>query len=170
MTIRVVFGEDSYLAREAILTVLEEEDRHRRRRDVQRLRLAPVSPAATSAPTWCWRTSACRRRTLRGHPARRRAPEDATGRRRGDPQPVRRAVFATKLLGASSDRRAYLLKERVQGRGDLTRALREVAAGHSIADPQIVESLVAAKLRREESQFGTLTPREQEILAWSQRA
>jgi DNA-binding NarL/FixJ family response regulator len=74
-------------------------------------------------------------------------------------------VFATKLLEHSSDRRAYLLKERVQGRGDVTRALREVAAGRSIVDPRIVELLLEAQRRREDSRFDTLTPREQQILA-----
>jgi DNA-binding NarL/FixJ family response regulator len=73
-------------------------------------------------------------------------------------------AFATKLLEDSSDRRAYLLKERVQGRGDVTRALREVAAGRSIVDSRIIELLLAAQRRREDSRFDTLTPREQEIL------
>ena len=47
----------------------------------------------------------------------------------------------------------------------MTRALREVAAGRSIVDPRIVELLLAAQRRREDSRFDTLTPREQEIIA-----
>jgi DNA-binding NarL/FixJ family response regulator len=38
-------------------------------------------------------------------------------------------VYATQLLEQGSDRRAYLLKDRVQYRSDLTRAVREVASG-----------------------------------------
>jgi DNA-binding NarL/FixJ family response regulator len=73
--------------------------------------------------------------------------------------------YATKLLEESWDRRAYLLKDRVQYRSDLTRALREVAAGRSVIDPRVVELLLTAQRRRENSRFDTLTPREQEILA-----
>ena len=84
-------------------------------------------------------------------------------------------LYATKLLEDGSARRAYLLKDRVQYRSDLTRAVREVAAGRSVVDPQIVELLLAAQRRRADSRFDTLTPREQEILAlvaegWSNAA
>jgi DNA-binding NarL/FixJ family response regulator len=66
-------------------------------------------------------------------------------------------------------------RDRVQYRSDLTRALREVAAGRSVIDPRIVELLLAAQRRRENSRFDALTPREQEILAlvaegWSNAA
>jgi DNA-binding NarL/FixJ family response regulator len=74
-------------------------------------------------------------------------------------------LYAAKLLKDSSDRRAYLLKERVHGRSDLTRAVREVAAGRSVVDARIVELLLAAQRRRQDSRFDTLTEREQEILA-----
>jgi DNA-binding NarL/FixJ family response regulator len=73
-------------------------------------------------------------------------------------------IYATKLMQDSSDRRAYLLKERVQYRSDLTRALYEVAAGRSVIDPRIVELLLAAQQRRRDSRLDSLTPREQEIL------
>jgi DNA-binding NarL/FixJ family response regulator len=84
-------------------------------------------------------------------------------------------LYAGKLLEDGSDGRAYLLKERIHGRSDLTRALREVAAGGSVVDPRIVELLLAAQRRRADSRFDTLTPREQEILAlvaegWSNAA
>jgi len=73
-------------------------------------------------------------------------------------------IYATKLMQDSSDRRAYLLKERVQYRSDLTRALYEVAAGRSVVDPRIVELLLAAQQRRRDSRLDSLTPREREIL------
>ncbi len=74
-------------------------------------------------------------------------------------------VYATQLLEAGSDRRAYLLKDRVQYRSDLTRAVREVASGRSVVDPLIVELLLAAQRQRSDYHFDALTPREQEILA-----
>jgi DNA-binding NarL/FixJ family response regulator len=53
--------------------------------------------------------------------------------------------------------------------------VREAAAGRSVIDPRIVELLLTAQRRRENSRFDTLTPREQEILAlvaegWSNAA
>jgi DNA-binding NarL/FixJ family response regulator len=80
-----------------------------------------------------------------------------------------------KLLEHGSDRRAYLLKERVQDRSELSRALHEVAAGRSVVDARIVEALLHARRTREESGLDTLTTREQEILAliaegWSNEA
>ena len=52
-------------------------------------------------------------------------------------------VYALALLEHGSDRRAYLLKERVHNRAELTAAIRAVAAGGSLVDPKIVEALVA---------------------------
>jgi DNA-binding NarL/FixJ family response regulator len=44
--------------------------------------------------------------------------------------------------------------------------VREVAAGRSVVDARIVELLLTAqRRRRDESRFGALTAREQEILA-----
>ena len=59
-------------------------------------------------------------------------------------------LYATELLEGGSDRRGYLLKERVQHRRDVSRAVREVAQGRSV---------------REDAGFDELTAREQEILA-----
>ena len=73
-------------------------------------------------------------------------------------------VYATELFQGGSDRRAYLLKDRVQYGSDLSRAVREVAAGGSVIDSRIVELLLSAQ-RREKSRLEGLTPREQETLA-----
>lgn len=73
-------------------------------------------------------------------------------------------LYAAELLAEGSDGRAYLLKERVQDRSDLTRAVREVAEGRSVIDPRIVELLLTSKQARNSSRFETLTAREQEIL------
>jgi DNA-binding NarL/FixJ family response regulator len=73
--------------------------------------------------------------------------------------------FALALLENGSDRRGYLLKERVHDRAQLVSAIEAVAAGESVIDPKIVEVLVSAKVRAERSPFAQLTPREQDVLA-----
>jgi DNA-binding NarL/FixJ family response regulator len=72
--------------------------------------------------------------------------------------------YALALLERGADRRAYLLKERVRDLSDLVAAIREVAAGGSVIDPKVVEALVTAKSRGEESPLSDLTPRERQIL------
>ena len=172
---RIVFGEDSYLAREAILSVLADEadvtvvatcsDYDSLRLTVQDLRpdvvLSDISMPPSNTDEGI-RLAAELRRTQ---------PDVGVVILSQYAEPA----YAMRLLEEGSARRAYLLKERVYGRGDLTRALREVAAGRSVVDPRIVELLVAAQRQRADSRFDTLTPREQEILAlvaegWSNAA
>jgi DNA-binding NarL/FixJ family response regulator len=73
--------------------------------------------------------------------------------------------YALDLLADGSDRRAYLLKERISDRRELTAAIEATAAGGSVIDPKVVEALVAARSRIEASALAGLTPREREILA-----
>jgi DNA-binding NarL/FixJ family response regulator len=73
--------------------------------------------------------------------------------------------YALELLDSGSERRAYLLKERVSDVDQLLRAIEEVAAGGSVIDPKVVEALVTARSRRSDSRLDQLTPREQEVLA-----
>jgi DNA-binding NarL/FixJ family response regulator len=68
-------------------------------------------------------------------------------------------------LENGSDRRAYLLKQRVHERAELVRAITSVAEGGSVIDPKIVEELVNAKARAESSPLAELTRRETEVLA-----
>jgi DNA-binding NarL/FixJ family response regulator len=74
-------------------------------------------------------------------------------------------AYVLNLLESGSDRRGYLLKERVQERGQLVSAIDTVARGGSFVDPKIVEVLVAAKARAERSPLAELTTREREVLA-----
>jgi DNA-binding NarL/FixJ family response regulator len=74
------------------------------------------------------------------------------------------AGWALDLFARGSERRAYLLKERVSEPGQLLGAIREVAAGGSVVDPKVVESLLASRARRQ-SALDQLTPREREVLA-----
>lgn len=73
--------------------------------------------------------------------------------------------YVLRLLGKGSEGRAYLLKERIADREQLTRAIRAVAEGGSVIDPKIVEILVRAQARSESSPLGEMTPRELDVLA-----
>ena len=73
-------------------------------------------------------------------------------------------AYALALFEQGSDRRAYLLKDRVANRAELLAAIRAVAAGQSMVDPKIVEALVDARARAEHSPLNELTPREREVL------
>jgi len=57
----------------------------------------------------------------------------------------------------------YVLKERVADVAQFTSAIRRVAAGESVIDPEVVARLVARP--RRDSPLQTLTEREQEVLA-----
>jgi len=69
------------------------------------------------------------------------------------------------LFEGGSDRRAYLLKERLNDRTALVSAIRAVAAGGSSVDPRIVDVLVYARSGRAHSRLDGLTAREREVLA-----
>ena len=73
--------------------------------------------------------------------------------------------YVLRLLDAGSEGRAYLLKERIGDRSELTRAIRTVAGGGSVIDPKIVEVLVRARSRAESSPLAEMTPRELDVLA-----
>jgi DNA-binding NarL/FixJ family response regulator len=72
--------------------------------------------------------------------------------------------WALQLLDQGSAGRGYLLKERVADVDELTRAVRTVADGGSVIDPQVVDALVEARMQRERSLLGRLTDRELEVL------
>jgi len=72
--------------------------------------------------------------------------------------------YGLALLDGGPDRRAYLLKERVQHGGQLISAIEAVAEGGSMIDGKLVETLVAARNRAGRSPLAELTPRELEIL------
>ena len=72
--------------------------------------------------------------------------------------------YALALLETGSDRRAYLLKDRVDDRAMLVGAIQAVAAGGSYVDPKVVEALVAGRRASERSKLAELTPRELDVL------
>ena len=71
--------------------------------------------------------------------------------------------YVLALLAAGSDRRAYLLKEKISDVGQLAGAVRTVAAGGSVIDPKVVERLVTARARGR-SGLTELTERERDVL------
>jgi len=72
--------------------------------------------------------------------------------------------YALALLEGGSAGRSYLLKERVQEPDQLVAAIRAVATGGSVIDPQVVEALVAVDTRGEQSPIRGLTERERDVL------
>jgi DNA-binding NarL/FixJ family response regulator len=75
------------------------------------------------------------------------------------------ARFAIELIEGGSERRGYLLKERIHDRAQLRAAILTIAKGGSMMDPVIVDALVSERLRREASPLAALTPRERDVLA-----
>jgi DNA-binding NarL/FixJ family response regulator len=73
-------------------------------------------------------------------------------------------AYALALLDGGADRRAYLLKERIDDLDQLAGAIRAVADGGSYIDPKVVETLVSAR-SAEPSPLDELTPRERDVLA-----
>ena len=74
--------------------------------------------------------------------------------------------YGLALLESGSDARAYVLKDRVQHGGQLVSAIENVARGGSMIDAKVVEALLGAQRRAEQSPLSELTPREIEILAF----
>jgi len=70
--------------------------------------------------------------------------------------------YAGELLESGPDGVGYLLKDRVADVGDFVDALRRVAAGGTVLDPEVVAQLLAR--RRRDDPLETLTPREREVL------
>jgi len=74
-------------------------------------------------------------------------------------------AYAISLLSGGTNRRAYLLKDRIRDKEELLRAVRTVASGGSVVDPSVVEVLIEGRSRAADSPLAELTPREREILA-----
>ena len=68
--------------------------------------------------------------------------------------------YAADLLADRAGGVGYLLKDRVADVDELTDALRRVAAGGTVLDPQVVAQLFAAR----RDPLASLTPREREVL------
>ena len=164
MALRVVVADDSYLVREAIAHVLADApgiDVVAVCSDVDSLRLAIEAERPDVVLT-----------DIRMPPAR-----DDEGLRVAaelrESHPEMGVVvlsqyleprYALDLLAEGSDGRAYLLKERIHDKSDLTAAIEATATGGSVIDAKVVDMLVTARSRVAASPLAGLTPRERAIL------
>ncbi|MDQ7804216.1 response regulator transcription factor [Amycolatopsis sp. A133] len=70
--------------------------------------------------------------------------------------------YAAQLLAGRAGGVGYLLKDRVAEVSDFLDALRRVACGETVLDPEVVSQLFSATRRTDA--LGGLTPREREVL------
>ncbi|MFL5982449.1 MAG: LuxR C-terminal-related transcriptional regulator [Gaiellaceae bacterium] len=164
-TIRVVLGEDSYLASEGIARVLE------RAGDLELV--ATCGDLDTLEKAVAGLTPDVVLTDVRMPPTHTdEGIRFATQLHESDPgigvvvlTQHTDPAYAMALLGEGSERRAYVLKERVTSGRTLEEVVRAVAHGGSYVDPAVVEALFKATRSREQAHLDELTPRELEILA-----
>ncbi|HKG44466.1 MAG TPA: response regulator transcription factor [Gaiellaceae bacterium] len=162
--IRIVLGEDSFFAREAISAVLRSidgielvavaEDLDSLREAIARERPDVVLTDVRMPPSQVdegIRLAAELRRTEPGIGV-------VVLTQHADPG------YAALLFEDGSEGRAYLLKESLRDREELVHALRTVAEGGSVVDPLVVEELLASNAQQPDPGIASLTPRELEIL------
>jgi DNA-binding NarL/FixJ family response regulator len=72
-------------------------------------------------------------------------------------------LYARELLSSGVGGVGYLLKDRVMDVGQFVEAVRRVASGGTVMDPEVVSQLVIGRER--DHAMRRLTPREREVLA-----
>lgn len=73
-------------------------------------------------------------------------------------------AVALELFAGSTKRRGYLLKDRVGRPATLLQAVRDVADGGTVVDPEVVEVLISARGTGAGSALADLTSREMDVL------
>jgi DNA-binding NarL/FixJ family response regulator len=164
MTVRVVLGEDSFVVREGINRIVEQIE------DVE------IVASCVDAPTLL---SAIDQELpdvvltdIRMPPSKTDEGIRVAAKLRTTHPEIGVVVlsqyaepaYAVELFRAGSDRRAYLLKERLKDRSELSRAIKAVAAGSSVVDPRVIDKLIEGRARLADSKLAALTARELEIL------
>jgi len=71
--------------------------------------------------------------------------------------------YGAELLESGAAGVGYLLKDRVADASDFVTAVRNVAVGGTVLDPEVVSQLLSR--RRRDQRLGALTPREREVLS-----
>jgi DNA-binding NarL/FixJ family response regulator len=71
--------------------------------------------------------------------------------------------FGAELLESGAAGVGYLLKDRVADVPDFVAAVRDVASGGTVLDPEVVSQLLTR--RRRDERLAALTPREREVLS-----
>jgi DNA-binding NarL/FixJ family response regulator len=163
--IRVVIAEDSYLIRESLSGMLENEpgiellaacvDADELQAKIETLDPEVVITDIRMPPSGGDEGIRIAQRLRRTHPR--------TGvvvlSQYAEP------AYALALLDEGSAGRSYLLKQNLHNRRELLDTITEVAGGGSRIDALVVEALVRAQSRRARSPLAELTPRERELLA-----
>jgi len=164
MPIRIVLSEDQYLVREGIRRLLDAQDDLEVAAVCDDLESLLAAVAAEKPDVVVTDVRMPPTNTDEGIRA-------ATRLRETDPEVgvvvlSQYAIpsYVLALLESGSERRAYLLKERVSDVTQLVTAITAVANGESVMDPKVVEALVAQNARTEESPLSQLTPRERDVL------
>ena len=163
--IRVLLADDSYLVREAIAHVLETEPGFELVASVDNGE-ALLAAVETEAPDVVLTD-------IRMPPSGDDEGITAANRLRHTHPGIGVVVvsqyadprYGLALLEGGSDRRAYLLKERLHDRRQLITALQTVVDGGSVVDSKVVDALIAARVGAEDSPLAELTHRELEILS-----
>jgi DNA-binding NarL/FixJ family response regulator len=175
--LRIVIADDNYLVREGTRRLLEDSgqvtvqaavgsapellDAVRRARPdavLTDIRM-PASPAAGQAPG-----PAAARPAMEGIDAAHSIKATAPGVGVVILSQYADESYAFELFRNGTTGLAYLLKDRVGDLRQLLSALREVVAGGSVIDPQVVDALVTRRVRLRESPLARLTPRELDVL------
>ncbi len=73
--------------------------------------------------------------------------------------------YVLGVLGEGSRGRGYVVKDRVDDRAHLVRAIEAVAAGGSFIDDEVIDVLITSRSRDLNSPIESLSPREREVLA-----
>ena len=162
--LRVVIAEDHYLVREGTRRTLEDAD------DIE---VVAVVGTATELEDVVPRAKPDVIVTdIRMPPGHQTDGIDAALRIRASNQHVgvvvlsqyADATYALELLSEGTEGLAYLLKERVGNPAQLIDAVRQVANGGSVIDPDVVAALVEQNTNRSPSRLQQLTERELEVL------
>ena len=73
-------------------------------------------------------------------------------------------TYAVELIGDNPAGVGYLLKQRVADVTRFTAAVRQVADGGTVLDPEVVQAMWDVKQASATAEFDTLTPRQREVL------
>ena len=161
---RVVFADDSYLVRVAVSALLSQGE------EIELI--TAVGDADTLIQAVAEHRPDAVLTDIRMPPTYTIEGIDAAKRIRADYPDIGVVVlsqfadddYAFELLENGVGGLGYLLKERVAERGELVRALQEVARGGSALDPKVIEVLLARKSYEQPSALLGLSDREREVL------
>ena len=164
MALRVIFAEDNFLVREGTAALLAETaeielvalvgDQQQLLSAVEEHEPDAVLTDIRMPPTWTDEGIEAARAIRRSHPRVGVVVLSQYVEER----------YAAELLRDGAGGIGYLLKERIAEVDQLVAALSSVAAGGSVLDPKVVESLMARRDRRGYSPVEDLSPRELEVL------